>query len=165
MLAAGSISIRDIDASRMPLGFGEWFRGPSYATGLHYAGLMTTVDDQGRTVDQAEDALLDAMRSSDTERLRDLLYEGLSFGLPDGSVTSRAADLDAHASGATRFDSLVEVERSSAEHAGRGRTRSRVDVVVIDGGNRIEVTMIYQRFWSVIDGRWQVVAGSVEPAL
>jgi hypothetical protein len=125
---------------------------------------MTTLDTYGRTVDQAEDLLLDAMRASDTRQLSALLAEALSFSTPDGSIIGRTADLDAHASGAIQFESLVERERSTIEHAGRARTRSLVDVLVIDRGERIGAALMYERFWSILDGRWQVVAGSANQA-
>lgn len=121
---------------------------------------MPRHDQYGRTIDHAEDALLDAMRTSDVDRLRALLFEGLSFSVPDGSVIGRAADLESHASGALRFESLTERRRVTTEHAGRGRTQSLVDVVVVDRGTRIEASLRYDRFWSIIDDRWQVIAGS-----
>lgn len=125
---------------------------------------MTTRDDQGRSIDQAQDALHQAMRGGDVSHLRELLYEGLAFELPGESVMGRAADLDAHASGETRFDKLSELHRSTLEHDGHGRTSSLVDIVVFDGGHRIEARMMYRRFWSIIEGRWQVIAGSAEPS-
>jgi hypothetical protein len=39
-----------------------------------------------------------------------------------------------------------------------------VDIVVFDKGHRMEARMMYRRFWSIIEGRWQVVAGSAEPS-
>lgn len=125
---------------------------------------MTTRDDSGRSVDDAQDALHEAMRSSDVAALQDLLYEALVFELPDGSLTNRDADVESHKSGAVRFECLSELHRSTSEHAGRGRVDSLTEVVVIDGCRRIEARMSYRRYWSIIDGRWQVVAGSAERA-
>lgn len=125
---------------------------------------MATRDDLNRTADQAEDLLLDAMRESDVEKLSGLLSPDLAFTLIDGSVVGRDADLEAHRSGATRFESLTERERSTREHDGQVSTRSRADVVVSDRGNRVEAVLDYERTWSIIDGRWQVVSGSVSLA-
>ncbi len=125
---------------------------------------MTTGDDLGRSIDDAQNALHDAMRSSDTTALRQLLYEGLVFELPDGTLIGRDADLQAHAAGATRFERLSELHRGTREHDGRGHVDSLVDVVVIDHGQRIEGRLIYRRYWSIIDGRWKVIAGSAVPA-
>lgn len=124
---------------------------------------MGTVDGRGWSLDQAEDALQKAMQASDVARLRELLFEGLAFELPNGTVTGRSSDLDAHASGAVRFEDLVERDRQTVESSGHGRTASLIDVVVLDGAERISGRMQYRRYWSVIDGRWQVVAGSAEP--
>ncbi|MFV9424625.1 MULTISPECIES: nuclear transport factor 2 family protein [Microbacterium] len=124
---------------------------------------MTTRDASGRTVDAAQDALHEAMRRSDTDALQDLLFEGLTFELPDGSLTDREADLNAHSTGAVRFEQLVELHRSTREHAGRARVDSLIDARLIDDGHHVEGKMNYLRYWSIIDGRWQVVAGSVQP--
>jgi hypothetical protein len=43
-------------------------------------------------------------------QLRVLLYEGLSVELSIGSVIGRTTDLQAHAPGVIRVDSLVELE-------------------------------------------------------
>ena len=119
-----------------------------------------TTDSFGRSLDQAEDALLDAMRGSDVERLAELLSRELAFCLPDGAIISRDDDLEAHRTGTTRFLSITERSRSTIAHAGRGRTQSLVDVALIDHGTPIEATLRYERYWSVIGGRWQVIAGS-----
>ncbi|PRB18403.1 nuclear transport factor 2 family protein [Microbacterium sp. MYb62] len=122
---------------------------------------MATRDDLNRTADQAEDLLLDAMRQSDVDTLSELLSPDLAFTVIDGSVVGRDADLEAHRSGATRFESLTELERSTQEQGGQARTRSRADIVVFDRGNRVEAVLGYERSWSIVDGRWQVVSGSV----
>lgn len=103
------------------------------------------------------------MRRSDVDELRDLLSEDIAFALPDGSVVGREADLEAHRSGATRFVSLTEVERSTAENGASARTRTRAHIVVIDIGHQIEAVLDYERSWSILDGRWQVVSGSAVP--
>lgn len=121
---------------------------------------MTTDDDLGRSIDDAQNALHDAMRANDTTALGQLLSEVLVFELPDGSVIGRDADLQAHATEATRFERISELHRGTREHNGRGHVDSLVDVVVIDHGQRIEARLSYRRYWSIIDGRWQVVAGS-----
>ncbi|KAB1660310.1 nuclear transport factor 2 family protein [Pseudoclavibacter chungangensis] len=126
---------------------------------------MTTRDATGRTLDESEDLLLDAMRRSDVEQLRSLLADDLVFTLPDGTVVGREADLAAHRSGSTRFQSLAEIDRSTDEQDGRGRTRTRVDVVVIDRGDRIVAMLDYERSWSIRGGVWQVVSGSATPVL
>lgn len=124
---------------------------------------MATRDELHRTLDEAEDLLLDAMRNSDVGTLRSLLSEQLAFTLPDGTIVGRDADLEAHRSGATRFESLIDVDRSTHEHEGHGHSRTRVQVVVFDNGHRLEAVLDYERSWSIIEGVWQVVSGSASP--
>lgn len=112
------------------------------------------------TVDAAEDRLLDAMRASDVDALGQLLEPELVFTTPDGSTISRNEDLQAHASGTTKFESIAEISRSTLAVAGGAQTRSVVEVVVIDRGERIEAQLQYVRAWQHIAGHWKVVSGS-----
>jgi len=81
---------------------------------------MTTRDELGQTIDQAEDALLAAMRVSDIEALDRLIGDNLRFTRPDGSVIDKRADLEAHRSGITRFNRIEELERRTLEFNGGG---------------------------------------------
>lgn len=125
---------------------------------------MTTRDESGRSIDDAQDALHDAMRASDAATLGKLLHEGLTFELPDGSLINRATDLNAYASGEVQYERLGEVHRVAREHAGRARVDSLIDVVMTNGGRRTQGRLSYRRYWAIIDGRWQVLAGNAERA-
>jgi hypothetical protein len=120
-------------------------------------------DESGQTLDQAEDALLDAMRASDVEALDKLIGDGLRFTLPDGSVIGKQADLEAHRSGATRFDRIEETGRRTTEYTGGGSTETIARAALSDNGQPREATLRWRRAWQIIDGRWQVVEGSVTP--
>ena len=120
-------------------------------------------DEPGQTLDQAEDALLAAMRASDVEALDKLIAGGLRFTLPDGSIIGKQADLAAHRSGATRFSRIEETERKTAEFSGGGTTETIARTELSDKGQPVEATLRWRRTWQIIDGRWQVVEGSVTP--
>jgi ketosteroid isomerase-like protein len=124
---------------------------------------VTTIDDVGRSIDQAEDALLAAMQVSDVAALAELIDADLVFTLPDGTNVGKEADLEAHRSGATRFERLTEIERRTTEHAGQGSTETITKAVILQAGERIKATLRYERSWHIIDGRWQVTRGSVTP--
>lgn len=120
------------------------------------------LDSSGRSVDHAEDELLEAMRSSDIAALDRLIADDLTFTGPDGAPLSKQADLDAHRSGATRFERIDPIDRRSQEQDDHSATTetTALAVVVIDGV-ATEVRLRWRRTWQVVDGRWQVRAGSV----
>src|SRR4051794_27816605 len=105
------------------------------------------------------------MRVSDVAALDELIDAELVFTLPDGTIVGKEADLEAHRTGATRFERIAEIERRTAEHAGRGSTETIAEAVILNAGRRTEVTLRYERSWHIIDGRWQVIRGSVTPLL
>lgn len=69
---------------------------------------------------------------SDTTALRQLLDKGMAFELPDASFLGRDVDLQAHATGATRFSRLSDLHRATREHGGR----CHVDAVVDERGEQ-----------------------------
>lgn len=121
---------------------------------------MPTRDAHGRSIDEAEDLLLDAMRTSDVEALDALIANELVFTVPDGTVIGKRDDLESHRTGATRFERLTALSRSTSEHDEGAATVTAVDAVIQWNGNRIEASLIYTRNWRIIDGRWLVVSGS-----
>ncbi len=124
---------------------------------------MPTLDAHGRSIDDAESFLLDAMRASDLEALDALIADELTFSLPDGATIGKQDDLESHRTGATRFDRLTELSRSSSEYDDGGTTETTVEAIIGWNGDRIEAALTYTRSWRIIDGRWQVVSGSAAP--
>lgn len=120
---------------------------------------MPTFDTHGRSIDDAEDVLLDAMRASDLDTLDTLIAEELTFTLPDGTTIGKLDDLESHRTGATRFEHITVRSRSSTEHDSAGETQTAVDAVIVWNGDRIDAALTYSRSWRIIDGRWQVVSG------
>ena len=125
---------------------------------------MPTLDAHGRSIDDVEDLLLDAMRSSDLEALDAIIADELTFTLPDGAMIGKQADLEAHRTGATRFERISELSRSTSECDGEGTTVTAVDAIILWNGDHIEAALTYSRCWRIIDGRWQVVTGAAVPS-
>ena len=107
---------------------------------------------------------MDAMLASDVAALDLLIADGLVFTLPDGSTVDKHADLDAHRTGATRFEQMTKVLRTIDEHAGSGDTETVAQAVIVTHGQRIETAIRYKRSWGIVDGRWQVHKGSATVA-
>ncbi len=119
--------------------------------------------DDAAPLEDAETRMLAAMLTSDVDALDALIADELVFTLPDGSSTGKQADLEAHRTGATRFERLDVQERNSHREGDSGTTETRVHAVVLWQGARIESALTYRRTWRLIDGDWQVVAGSATP--
>jgi len=75
---------------------------------------MSIRDESGHTIDQAEDAIQAAMRASDIAELDLLIADDLVFAGPDGTLIGKAADLEAHRTGATRFARIWILHRTLA---------------------------------------------------
>jgi hypothetical protein len=103
------------------------------------------------------------MRVSDLVALGELIADGLRFTGPDGTVFGRQADLEAHRTGATRFDQIDEVSRSTLESGDTGKTETTAEAVLVNGSARILKRLLWRRSWKIIGGRWQVIEGSVIP--
>jgi hypothetical protein len=122
---------------------------------------MSTRDESGLTIDQAEDAIQAAMQASDTSQLDLLIADELVFAGPDGKLIGKATDLEAHRTGATRFSRLQETRRRTTESGGAGVTETDAVATVWSDGQWVEVGLRWIRDWRIIDGRWQVAGGSV----
>ncbi|ANJ25644.1 nuclear transport factor 2 family protein [Agromyces aureus] len=122
---------------------------------------MSARDESGRTIDQAEEAIQAAMRASDLAELDLLIADDLAFSGPDGAVVGKAADLEAHRTGATRFERIEETLRRTTETPEGGTTETTAVATVWNEGRWVDVSLRWVRDWRIIDGRWQVASGSV----
>jgi ketosteroid isomerase-like protein len=104
-----------------------------------------------------------AQLAADVGALDRLLSDDLLFAGPDGQLGTKAQDLDAHGSGAVRFQSHepeeLRVRRIGADVA---ITSLRARLAVELGGRVVRGTYRYTRVWAREDGRtWRVVGGQV----
>ncbi|WP_187977933.1 nuclear transport factor 2 family protein [Mycetocola sp. JXN-3] len=123
---------------------------------------MSTRDGAGRTIDDTETELLDAMRTSDLVALDRLISDQLTFIGPDGAVLTKQADLEAHRTGATSFEKIDVLSRESTEDDDGGRTKTVANAVLRAVEGTVSVRLTWHREWRVLDDRWQVVSGAVE---
>lgn len=104
-----------------------------------------------------------AQLGADVAALDRLIADELLFTGPDGSVGTRAQDLEAHRSGVVRFRAHepeeLRIRRVGADVAVAAlRARLRVEVA----GQLVEGTFRYTRVWAREGGGpWRVVGGHV----
>lgn len=124
------------------------------------AALVGAADD---VVVELEQQLRTAQLEADVPALDALISATLLFAGPDGALATKAADLEAHASGAVRFVSHdpeeLRVRRVSPGCAIVSlRARLSVDVQ----GTVMHGVFRYTRVWACEDdGRWRVAGGHV----
>jgi ketosteroid isomerase-like protein len=106
-----------------------------------------------------------AQLAADVSALDALIADELLFTGPDGQLGTKAADLEAHRSGALRFRAHVPEEvrvRRVGSHVAISALRARLAVEV--DGTPVEGTYRYTRIWArELDGTWRVVGGHVSP--
>lgn len=113
---------------------------------------------------EAEEKLLQAIRSCDVAALDGLLHNDLLFNLPDGQTATKAFDLETYRSGKMIVESLAafareisRIDDSTAVVAVTVGLKAQWHDTPIDGNFR------YLRVWKRFDGQWKVIAGSVTP--
>jgi len=107
---------------------------------------------------EAERRLERAQATSDVAALDSLLHPQLTFVGPDGSLSDKAADLEAHRTGTMRVD-LLEPEDLVAHIAdGVGVTvlTARMDGEYL--GESFSARMRYTRCWARGETGWRIVA-------
>jgi ketosteroid isomerase-like protein len=122
--------------------------------------METSVEGQ---VIASERNLLEAMKTSNVERLDALLHDDLLFNTPDGVTATKATDLTNYRSGGIHLhtvassDQTIRVFGDTAVVAVTVELRGTYLDQVLDGRFR------YIRTWKRDEQGWKVIAGSVVP--
>jgi len=110
-----------------------------------------------------ETRLRDAQLSGDAAALDSLLGDDLLFTGPDGRLATKAEDLEAHRSGAVRFQSHQPEElRIRRLNDSIALVALRAQLAVAIGDSIVRGTFRYTRIWQRdVYGAWRVVGGHV----
>lgn len=110
----------------------------------------------------SENRLIAAMKDSDVTVLAKLIHDDLLFVVPGGQVATKTMDLDAHRSGNMKVEAILAGERiinitddTTAIVAAQVSLKGKYFDQPIDGEFR------YLRVWKLVNGSWQIIAGSV----
>lgn len=113
-------------------------------------------------VGAAETALRLAMLNGDVAALDELIDDRLLFFGPDGSVATKAMDLEAHRSGVMKLLSLaVEDERTELHGESTAIVVLRARLQGEFGGQPFSGLYCYARTWLKKDSAWRIVGGAV----
>ncbi len=106
-----------------------------------------------------------AQLAANVTELDRLIADELLFAGPDGSLATKAQDLEAHRSGVVRFREHEPTElriRRIGSDVAIVSLRARLAVEV--NGEPTRGTFRYTRVWAREHGEWRVVGGQVAPA-
>ncbi len=108
-----------------------------------------------------EERLRVAMLTSNVTELDDLLDERLLFVGPEGSVYSKADDLELHRSGTTQFAHIELIDIQIQRHESVAITVVLANLAGMFRGITFEGTSRYTRTWILGSQGWRVVSGSL----
>ncbi len=109
----------------------------------------------------SENALVQAMKTSNVELLDKLLHDALLFNGPNGETATKAMDLRNYRSGNIN---LHTVESSDLMLSFFVDDAVVAVTIAIKGnylGQDVDGRFRYLRVWKLFDGDWKVIAGSV----
>jgi hypothetical protein len=116
-------------------------------------------------IEKAEDELLRAMLSGDLDALDRLIDDHLLFLAPDGSVATKAMDLENYRTGAQVVRAAKRKRLTVAVHGDAlAVSTALVELALVFRGQSVEGSFQYIRTWKREAGAWRIVAGAVMPA-
>lgn len=122
---------------------------------------MSTITPADDPLLACEAALRCAQLASDVEELDRLIDEELVFTGPDGSLYSKADDLDAHRTGMIRITRLEASDERIQRFGDVAIVSVRMDMSGTLLGEAFSGPFRYTRIWYARPGGWRIVAGHV----
>jgi len=111
----------------------------------------------------SENALLDAMRTSDVDLLDRLLHDDLLFNAPTGETATKALDLANYRSGTINLQTVAASDHRLSTIGDDVVVAVTVELKGSYLGQEIDGRFRYLRVWKRFAGGWKVIAGSVVP--
>ena len=111
----------------------------------------------------SEQSLLDAMKSSDVDRLDELLHDDLLFNGPNGETATKAMDLKNYRSGGIHIRTAESSDLLLSAIGDDVVVAVTVRLVGNYTGQEIDANFRYLRVWKLFGTSWKVIAGSVIP--
>src|SRR5579864_7882260 len=105
------------------------------------------MDDIEATIRAVEERLWRAQLSADVAALDDLIADDLLFTGLDGSLETKAADLQQHRSGALKITKLEPLELRVRAIPGGAIASVKMDAAALVAGKHTSATLRYTRVW------------------
>jgi hypothetical protein len=120
-------------------------------------------DFQRDQVAASEQCLLEAMMTSNAESLDDLLHDDLLFNGPTGQTATKAMDLENYRSGNIQLHTVTSTDQTVSLIGDNAVVAVTVEIKGNYLDQAIDGKFRYLRVWKFVEGRWQVIGGSVVP--
>jgi hypothetical protein len=118
-------------------------------------------DFQRDQVAASEQRLLEAMMTSNAELLDELLHDDLLFNGPTGQTATKAMDLENYRSGKINLHKVNSSDQTVSLIGDNAVVAVTVEIKGNYLGQAIDGMFRYLRVWKFVEGRWQVIGGSV----
>jgi len=118
-------------------------------------------DFQRDQVAASEQCLLEAMMTSNAESLDDLLHDDLLFNGPTGQTATKAMDLENYRSGNIQLHTVTSTDQTVSLIGDNAVVAVTVEIKGNYLDQAIDGKFRYLRVWKFVEGRWQVIGGSV----
>jgi len=109
---------------------------------------------------ESEEKLFAAIRTADVAALDALIHDDLLFHLPNGQLATKTDDLDAYRSGNMVVSSIEPGEPVVRVFGDTAVVSVSVDLKGSYFGQELDEKLRYLRVWKLVEGRWQIIAGS-----
>jgi hypothetical protein len=109
----------------------------------------------------AEQALRLAMLEGNASKLDTLIADDLLFIGPDGSILSKAQDIELHRSGEQRISQLDVLTQEIRVKSGVGSVSIEAVMAGVFKGQAFVGRFRYLRVWQQTPSGWKIIAGSV----
>ena len=107
-----------------------------------------------------EDRIIEAMRNHDVKVLDELLHEDLLFVIPNGSLITKAMDIENFKSGNVHIESISTNNQSIQLIDDNAIVSVLIDLKGAFLNQPFQGTFRYLRVWKLIEEKWKVIAGS-----
>jgi hypothetical protein len=114
-----------------------------------------------RAIQDLEERIRKAQLSNDVNTLNELISDQLQFVFLDGSVASKADDLEAHRNKLVTFHSITFTDQIIKTFDNLAIVTVKAEISATMNGQSFHSYYRYGRTWARLNGQWQLVAGSV----
>ncbi len=109
----------------------------------------------------SENALVQAMKTSNVELLDKLLHDALLFNGPNGETATKAMDLRNYRSGNINLHTVESSDLMLSFFVDNAVVAVTIAIKGNYLGQDVDGRFRYLRVWKLFDGDWKVIAGSV----
>ena len=114
-------------------------------------------------IENLENELIKAMRSSDTTALDTLIHEDLIWNVPGGQTFTKAMDQESYRSGDMTVEEISSKDRTIQIIGDNAVVVQTIKMKGAYKGYAFDDSYRFLRIWKQFSNEWKVIAGSSNP--